>query len=667
MMVLALTGLPSKAYMSGEANLFYQQACTLEYQHNYEAAAEKVLQAIQLTGDDAMLYTKLAGLYTELGKYEEALSAYQKVSKLRPNDAFIFISIGNIYQTKGDYKESLAAYESALKIFPEYKYNYLNIANVQYQLGEYKSGVDNYQKFLSAYPQHKEARENLANSYFAAGDSQNAVNQYALIYEKDVTGFKYFANYGLALFKLENYGKAVEMLEKAVEIDAENTSAHVSLALAYQEIGKNDLSLAQYQVVFTQEPKLHSLRLDYANLLAEMSKNAEAIEQYKIYTENFPDDVRGLKNLAILYQREKNYDSAIASYEKAILKDSEDLTLKKELANCYHAKKDYQNALKYYDAVLAADSKDLQVKTNKAIVLHALNRYEDAIALYEQILNWNDSEIVKDNLMNALIAQGNIDLKVSNYTKATEHFDKAVSLGTKDSEAYFGLARAYRACKLNDKAAEYYEEAINMSPDKQIYSEEYAEFIASTQNHNVQSTVVVSENMELPAVSIVDDESAEQAALDKERNKDLILIADESYKKKSYDDAIRNYQAALKINPSDEVTLLKIGNTYKIQNDNEKAIDFYKKSIFVNPSYADGWFNLGLVYASNNDINGSKECFNRVLSINPKYAYAYYALAVANETEKNNAEAVKNYRLFLENNTDERQVAPVLDKIKSLE
>ena len=102
-MVLAFAGLPSNAYMSQEATTFYQQACTLEYQHNYEAAAEKLVQALKLTGDDAMLYTKLAGLYTELGRYDEALEIYEKVAKLRPNDAFIFISMGNIYQTKGDY------------------------------------------------------------------------------------------------------------------------------------------------------------------------------------------------------------------------------------------------------------------------------------------------------------------------------------------------------------------------------------------------------------------------------------------------------------------------------------------------------------------------------------------------------------------------------------
>ena len=115
----------------------------------------------------------------------------------------------------------------------------------------------------------------------------------------------------------------------------------------------------------------------------------------------------------------------------------------------------------------------------------------------------------------------------------------------------------------------------------------------------------------------------------------------------------------MKINPSDEVTLLKIGNVYKIKNDDANAINFYKKAIFVNPVYADGWFNLGLVYAGQKKVEDSKNCFNKVISINLEYAYAYYALGLAYESEKNTAEALKNYE-------DSKVVNQVKDKIKNM-
>lgn len=76
--------IPAQAYMSSEANSLYQQACTLEYQHNLPEAVNKLNQAIQLAGDEAMLYTKLAGIYTDMDEYDKAVETYLKVIQLRP-------------------------------------------------------------------------------------------------------------------------------------------------------------------------------------------------------------------------------------------------------------------------------------------------------------------------------------------------------------------------------------------------------------------------------------------------------------------------------------------------------------------------------------------------------------------------------------------------------
>jgi len=81
--------LPTEAKMTKEAHALYQQACSYEYKSDYYSAIKIIQQALQMNGEDAMLYTKIAGLYSDIGKYEESLSAYKKAIKLQPNDAFI--------------------------------------------------------------------------------------------------------------------------------------------------------------------------------------------------------------------------------------------------------------------------------------------------------------------------------------------------------------------------------------------------------------------------------------------------------------------------------------------------------------------------------------------------------------------------------------------------
>lgn len=665
---LALSGIPGYAHMTPEANSLYQQACSAEYQQDYKTAAEKLNQALQIVSDDPMLLTKLAGIYSEMDEYDKALEIYTKVLELRPSDAFVYISIGSIYENQGKYLEALQAYNKAMEIFPNYKYNYLNIANVQYQLRDYKSAIDSYNKFLSTYSQHWEARESLANSYLADGNCQKAVNEYDNLYSRNVAGFKDFSNYGLALFQIKNYEKASEMLEKAVELNPDNTAAHVSLALSYQELEKNDLALAQYDVVFKQEPNLHSIRFDYANLLADLGRDNDAVASYKLYIQNFPKDARAYQNLGIVYKRQNNIDLAIANYDKALQlqNDKKDVDLIEDLAECYHIKKDYPNALKYYDEVLAVKKDNYDVKLNKALVLHAMKNYNEAISLYTDLLKTKDNAAIQNNLTSALIAQGYVFYDEQNYSLATNCFERAIQRGTKDSTAYFGLAKTYRACGVNDKATEFYEKAISMSPEKSLYSNEFADFISSTYKNDVKvNSANTSKNVTEVKLSM--DSVKEDNAADVQKNKDLIAIGDENYKKKNYDVSIRNYQEALQLNPSDEETLLKLGNIYKIKSDNKNAVSFYKKAIFVNPNYADGWFNLGLVYANDKNISGAKECFHRVISLDPNYGYAYYALGIAYEQEGNKSEAIKNYKIFLVHNSDEATSKSVQEKIKSLE
>ena len=150
---IVLSGLVPCTYaMTIEANQYYHKACMLGDEAKYQEAVSYLEKAIQLSPSDALLYTKLAGMYSELGEWEQALDNYRKSLKLKPDDAFVYISLGNIYEQTQDYKNALSAYEQALKLFPEYKYNYLNLASVQTHLGQDEEAIKYYQMFLNYYP-----------------------------------------------------------------------------------------------------------------------------------------------------------------------------------------------------------------------------------------------------------------------------------------------------------------------------------------------------------------------------------------------------------------------------------------------------------------------------------------------------------------------------------
>ncbi|MBR1461487.1 tetratricopeptide repeat protein [bacterium] len=674
---LAVSGTCANAQMSPQASVLYQEACSAEHQQDLKEAISKLEQAIEISGGEAMLYTKLAGIYAEIDEYDKALANYQKVIAINPDDAFIYISVGSIYESQGKYKQALEAYNKALDIFPEYKYNYFNIGNVQYQLGNYKEAVKNYSAFLETYSGHSEARENLANSYLAVKDFSNAEKQYSLIYDKNPDSFKDQYGYGISLLNTNQPDKAIAFLEKAIEIDADNNAAHLGLAQAYQDLGRNDVAYQQYQIVLKNVPNLNNVRLDYANLLANMDKNTEALEQYNMYIKAYPEDVKGYIAIAETYQDLKNYDKAIENFLTAQSKDPDNIETKKSLANCYHNKKDYDDALKYYDEILEVQPDDFNVKFNRALALHALKQYDKAITSYKELLNIKNEKSIKENLNNALVSQGHELVEDKDYKNAISIFKEAIKGGYNDGYVYYGLARAYKGLGENSKASDNYEKAISINPEKTLYSAEYSDFISSLYSSQI-NVQTLEQPKELPSINLsMDNQNDVKKADSKQqtssvaikKNEDFIAEGDKNYKSNNYDAAVKNYQDALQLVPDDEVTLLKIGNIYKLKEDNTKAINFYQKAIIVNPDYTDGWFNLGLAYANENNLIESEKSFEKVIELDSDYnfGYAYYALAMALEHQGKKSEAIKNYKTFIKHNNDKDLINSVQEKIKELQ
>ncbi|MCQ2753879.1 MAG: tetratricopeptide repeat protein [bacterium] len=665
-----------EAKMTKEAHALYQQACAYEYKSDYNNAIKIIKQALDVNGEDAMLYTKIAGLYSDIGDYQNALSAYKKAVKLRPNDAFIYISIGNILQTTGDYENAYNAFNQAQIIYPEYKYNYLNLANIEYFRKNYKSATEYYNAFLGVYPEHMEANENLANVYMLTNQAEKACDIYSMLLSKYPSAFTEFEKYGNALFATEQYQPAAEMLEKAYLADNDNENITAKLALTYQNLGENEKAAQKFEETFKLNPELVALKFDYANLLGNMGKCSEAIEQYKEYLKAYPNDANAYRNLGFVYKKINNYDLALFNFKKSYSMDSSNVVTKKELALCYHIKKDYINALKYYDFALKSEPENIELIANKALTLHAMGNYVSAIDLYKTILEKQPNERIEQNLTSASIAYGYDLYDKKDYGQAILYFEDAIDLNDKEASAYFGYARANAKLGCTEEAISAYERAVMLAPGKIEYVKELNEY--RKENKLVASpakeTPVATEEPVLsiipPAVAVTETTQQKATASNTTSGdgySELIKLGDEAYKAQKYDDAIDYYTKAVVYKPSDKNTMLKIANIYKLIGNNAKALSFYDKLLTIDARNTDAIFNKGLVFANQKKYEESIKCFEKVIELTPDYPYAYYSIGLAYEQLKQKDKALEYYYLYSGIESNEKMLNTVEQKIKILE
>ena len=95
---LLITGLLTLVMAGGayavspEANYLYQQACSAEYKEDYATAVQKLTEALKIAPNDVMIYTKLAGVYSEMGEYDKASEKYGSSVYANASHSYLFDS-----------------------------------------------------------------------------------------------------------------------------------------------------------------------------------------------------------------------------------------------------------------------------------------------------------------------------------------------------------------------------------------------------------------------------------------------------------------------------------------------------------------------------------------------------------------------------------------------
>jgi tetratricopeptide (TPR) repeat protein len=190
---------------------------------------------------------------------EQSIRIFEKID-YEPGLAAALNNIGHIHTSLGDYAEGLEAYQSALTLFRKLGnlegegsvLNYIN-QNYQYQ-GNYEKAIEycmlglEIRKKIQDHPGIAHSYNNMGNMYLAANKLKTALNYYRL-------GMEYAQDKGLpslpfsllllgaTYIRLGQHEEAMQFLNRALEIDPNNTAALNNMGEAYLAVLKYETSL----------------------------------------------------------------------------------------------------------------------------------------------------------------------------------------------------------------------------------------------------------------------------------------------------------------------------------------------------------------------------------------------------------------------------------------
>jgi type IV pilus biogenesis/stability protein PilW len=170
---------------------------------------------------EAAYHNKMGMAYLNEGKVQLAFVEFQKAIQMEPNNKEIVYNLGLVYFELEDYAKARQYFLKAVGLDPQFANAYNNLGATYMRLKQWNEAVEAFRKALAnpLYQTPEWAFYNLGISYYRLGDYDKAVDAFKDAIRRDKSfSLPYYAM-ALAYNKLEKYGDAAEIMDRAVEID----------------------------------------------------------------------------------------------------------------------------------------------------------------------------------------------------------------------------------------------------------------------------------------------------------------------------------------------------------------------------------------------------------------------------------------------------------------
>ena len=349
---------------------FYLGMCKIRMNNTTKTLCEDGLalmkQHFEAQPEDLYETTFYSDANMQLGKPEEALRAIKLLNEHNPNRIELQMRLAEAYSRSGDYVQSNATYDSIEALFGDA----IQITS---------SKIDNYMAMNDSAGALKEMRGLLATA--PRNDSYNiamsglfqhyGMNDSAMYYLDRAQEYAPGNGY-IYLARAEYYNMAgdsagyEQQIYNALTAQQLDVDSKLGVLLGYirQQLAKEDTTQRindLFTVLIQQHPHEARIHQLYSEYFFAKKDYKGAIEQLGYSLDVNPTDADGWRNLVILNMMDDNYPDAVKASEKALEYNPDNLDLLGYVAGCYHQMKEYDKAIATYEKTLAlVDSADVE-------------------------------------------------------------------------------------------------------------------------------------------------------------------------------------------------------------------------------------------------------------------------------------------------------------------
>jgi tetratricopeptide (TPR) repeat protein len=667
-------------------------------------AKSQTLESVEV---QASLLLQIGRIYQqELNRDEEAIEAFVGALGLAPGNLEALDALEELYESNLHWESLIGIYEAKYELnedLYERKDLLFRVAELwERELGNLDSAVATYRKLQAIDPEDVDVLLFLDRLFRRQENWTDLVEvlERRIQHSSDpdeILELRLDLGQTYSL-ELDDEEKAVEAYGFVLQADENNIAALQGLARLYTQMERwNDLlDILRREESLTdreddQIPLFYRMAIVYEE---ELAQPADAIVCLNEILELDRWNLAAINGLETLYRMTAQWQELIETHEQHIraVDDLEEMAvLYYKIGSIYEEHlEDEQRAVTFYQRVLDADpyyqpalsslgklyeknenwSKCIEMMEREARVV---NEPEQLVDVYTRIGKLYEERLVqidraKDSYRQALDIQPGYlpalrSLKVIHFMQ--KDWENVIKLSqqqeafTEDSgekaELYCEIAKLYRE-KLHepDNASSYYEQALQLAPDKLYAARPLADLYMEERNWE-RAEVILSHLLNVMQ-TLGDTE---------ELYRYHQLLAYSAEKQEKVDLALHHYQESYNLNTEYYPTLKGLGQIYYMQEKWEQSRKVYQLVLsqhsgeLTERELSEVYFCMGRAYDQMDSLERAVEYYERALQIDPANPMALRRLAVhaeANEQWDNVHELKERLLLILDDEQERFQI-----------
>jgi tetratricopeptide (TPR) repeat protein/tRNA A-37 threonylcarbamoyl transferase component Bud32 len=351
------------------------------------------------------------------------------------------------------------------------------------------------------------------------------------------------------------------------------------------------------------------------------------------------------------YLSRYEYENAIKNFDRAltavpdwpqVLNEKKDALIK--LGTTYFNKGNYKEAINCYNAALDINRNDRDALNLKKEALKKYgdefvkNRnYKEAIACYDEALNVDNSygDCLKGK-KEALKEQGDEFIDSGNYKEGFSCYDKALIIDPSYKDAVKAKKEGIKKIvdgklqnKTSSEAIKYCREKFNIDIDSSLY---FKAIMAYNSGKYDEAVKYFTEALKM------DSEDTDLLT-----GKGIVLL-----KQKDIKGSIDCFDRVLAIDNDNIKALYYKGLALYYEEKYKESIKYYDEILKINPKYADAWNGKGFLLFTIKKYNEALDCYKKALEIEPDRIITLMNAGNTMYAMQNYEEAITYYKKVLE-------------------